>query len=285
MTDYTKSYYYVVNKYHHKIGLNQDIFNCNQNQLFDFMDSWRNRLHFTDLENLGRFYYNGDFIAVIKLCSDSIIYKYYDPENTGKNEWIADKYIITEFEPISLYWKNKIFYMKAIETHGSAIKYIKPQIESICLEAVKMNGYTIQYIDPQTESICLEAVKQTGHALQFVIQQTDQICNEAIGQNVDALQYVFHQTEAMCLKAIELDSCAFYHVKHQTDTLCFEAVKRNGYMLEYVIHQTEAICYEAIKQTNGHALKYVIHQTDAMRQEAVNKSRGFAKNSNLTSKL
>jgi hypothetical protein len=38
----------------------------------------------------------------------------------------------------------------------------------VCLKAVESNGYALQYVKDQTEAVCLKAVESNGGALQYV---------------------------------------------------------------------------------------------------------------------
>ena len=58
--------------------------------------------------------------------------------------------------------------MKAVESDGDALRYVKDQTHEICLKAVEQNGYALKYVKDQTHEICLKAVKQNGYALRYV---------------------------------------------------------------------------------------------------------------------
>ena len=36
--------------------------------------------------------------------------------------------------------------MKAVESDGDALRYVKDQTEAVCLKAVESNGYALQYV-------------------------------------------------------------------------------------------------------------------------------------------
>jgi len=58
--------------------------------------------------------------------------------------------------------------LKAVESDGDALRYVKEQTEAVCLKAVERNGYALQYVKEQTEAVCLKAVERNGYALQYV---------------------------------------------------------------------------------------------------------------------
>jgi hypothetical protein len=39
----------------------------------------------------------------------------------------------------------------------------------VCLKAVESDGYALQYVKDQTEAVCLKAVESDGYALQYVL--------------------------------------------------------------------------------------------------------------------
>ena len=41
----------------------------------------------------------------------------------------------------------------------------------VALKAVESNGYALQYVKDQTESVCLKAVESNGEALQYVLSK------------------------------------------------------------------------------------------------------------------
>ncbi len=80
--------------------------------------------------------------------------------------------------------------LKAVESDGDALRYVKEQTEPICLKAVERNGDALQYVKEQTEPICLKAVESDGYALRYVKEQTEPICLKAVESDGDALRYV-----------------------------------------------------------------------------------------------
>lgn len=52
---------------------------------------------------------------------------------------------------------SDLVYQKAIETHPSAIKYIKNPCEALCIEAIRHHPNALQYIQNQTIDMCREA--------------------------------------------------------------------------------------------------------------------------------
>ena len=40
--------------------------------------------------------------------------------------------------------------------------------EQVALKAVESNGYALRYVKDQTEAVCLKAVERDGYALQYV---------------------------------------------------------------------------------------------------------------------
>ena len=58
--------------------------------------------------------------------------------------------------------------MKAVESDGDALRYVKEQTEAICMKAVERNGYALRYVKEQTEAICMKAVESDGDALRYV---------------------------------------------------------------------------------------------------------------------
>jgi hypothetical protein len=59
--------------------------------------------------------------------------------------------------------------LKAVETDGYALRYVKDQTPEICIKAVETNGYALQYVKDQTPEICIKAVETNGYALQYVL--------------------------------------------------------------------------------------------------------------------
>jgi len=43
-------------------------------------------------------------------------------------------------------WKDEKYCLKAVESDGYALQYVKEQNEAICLKAVERNGYALQYV-------------------------------------------------------------------------------------------------------------------------------------------
>ena len=70
-----------------------------------------------------------------------------------------------EEDIISYSWEEA---MKAVKQDWHALRYVKEQTESICIEAVKQNWYALQYVKEQTEEMCIEAVKESWYALRYV---------------------------------------------------------------------------------------------------------------------
>ena len=58
--------------------------------------------------------------------------------------------------------------LKAVESDGDALRYVKEQTEAVCLKAVESNGDALRYVKEQTEAVCLKAVESYGDALQYV---------------------------------------------------------------------------------------------------------------------
>ena len=80
--------------------------------------------------------------------------------------------------------------LKAVESDGDALRYVRDQTEAVCLKAVESNGYALQYVMDQTEAVCLKAVESNGYALQYVRDQTEAVCLKAVERDGDALRYV-----------------------------------------------------------------------------------------------
>ena len=59
--------------------------------------------------------------------------------------------------------------IKAVESNGYALRYVKDQTEAVCLKAVESNGDALQYVKDQTEAVCLKAVESDGYALQYIL--------------------------------------------------------------------------------------------------------------------
>ena len=62
------------------------------------------------------------------------------------------------------------------------------------LKAVESNGYELMYVKEQTPEVCLKAVEADGDALMYVKEQTPEVCLKAVESNGDALRYVKEQT-------------------------------------------------------------------------------------------
>ena len=58
--------------------------------------------------------------------------------------------------------------LKAVESDGDALQYVKEQTEAVCLKAVERNGDALRYVKEQTEAVCLKAVERNGYALRYV---------------------------------------------------------------------------------------------------------------------
>lgn len=43
-------------------------------------------------------------------------------------------------------WSDTKFCMKAVESNGYALRYVKEQSEAVCLKAVESNGDALQYV-------------------------------------------------------------------------------------------------------------------------------------------
>ncbi|MFA5382043.1 MAG: DUF4116 domain-containing protein, partial [Candidatus Micrarchaeia archaeon] len=50
--------------------------------------------------------------------------------------------------------------LRAVESDGDALRYVKEQTEAVCLRAVERNGDALQYVKEQTEAVCLKAVER-----------------------------------------------------------------------------------------------------------------------------
>ena len=61
--------------------------------------------------------------------------------------------------------------LKAVESDGYALQYVKDQTEAVCLKAVERNGDALQYVKDQTEAVCLKAVERNGDALRYVLNK------------------------------------------------------------------------------------------------------------------
>ena len=80
--------------------------------------------------------------------------------------------------------------LKAVESNGYALQYVKEQTPEVCLKAVEKNGDALRYVKEQTPEVCLKAVESNGCALMYVKEQTPEVCLKAVEKNGDALQYV-----------------------------------------------------------------------------------------------
>ena len=47
-------------------------------------------------------------------------------------------------------WSDKSYCLKAVESDGDALRYVKEQSEAICLKAVETCGYALQYVKERT---------------------------------------------------------------------------------------------------------------------------------------
>uniref|UniRef100_A0A6C0EMG9 DUF4116 domain-containing protein n=1 Tax=viral metagenome TaxID=1070528 RepID=A0A6C0EMG9_9ZZZZ len=161
-------------------------------------------------------------------------------------------------EEIVVHEGRKLKVIEVIETGKSKEEYEFEQWsdEEYCLKAVESDGDALRYVKEQTEAICIKAVESYGYALRYVKEQTEAICIKAVESHGDALRYVKEQTEAICIKAVESDGYALQYVKEQTEAISLKAVKSYGDALQYVKEQTEAICIKAV-ESYGDALRYV----------------------------
>jgi len=62
--------------------------------------------------------------------------------------------------------------IKAVESDGYALRYVKDQTPEVCLKAVESDGDALQYVKDQTPEVCLKAVESDGYALQYVDTST-----------------------------------------------------------------------------------------------------------------
>jgi len=60
--------------------------------------------------------------------------------------------------------------LKAVESDGYALRYVKDQSEAVCLKAVESDGDALQYVKDQSEAVCLKAVERNGYALRYVLE-------------------------------------------------------------------------------------------------------------------
>jgi hypothetical protein len=73
--------------------------------------------------------------------------------------------------------KTPEFTLHAISLNPKVLRWIKDQIEEMCLCAVRQNGFLLAAAKVRTRRVLLEAVRQNGRALQYVTsdEQTDEI--------------------------------------------------------------------------------------------------------------
>ena len=55
-------------------------------------------------------------------------------------------------------WYNLKFCLKAVESDGYALQYVKEQTEAVCLKAVERNGDALRYVNKKV----FISVKKTG---------------------------------------------------------------------------------------------------------------------------
>jgi len=88
-------------------------------------------------------------------------------------------------------WDNPEFYIKAVNATGMAIRYVKTQPESLCIDAVHADPWSLEYVKTQTEKMCIEAVKCNGYVIKHVKDKTPKIIREAMLQNWRAEIYIY----------------------------------------------------------------------------------------------
>ena len=59
--------------------------------------------------------------------------------------------------------------IKAVESDGDALQYVKDQTEAVCIKAVESDCYALRYVKDQTEAVCIKAVERNGDALRYVL--------------------------------------------------------------------------------------------------------------------
>ncbi|MGX9757493.1 DUF4116 domain-containing protein [Clostridioides difficile] len=132
-------------------------------------------------------------------------------------------------------------YLEAIKKDRRAFKYIKwdelkgkflkEQLDEICIETVRKLPCMLQYIENQTEEMCLEAVKKDGLSLEYVKEQTEEICKKAVMQNELALDFVEEQFSKICIEALKENGIVFRYLKK----ICRKVVKRSKLVLTYAV--------------------------------------------------
>ncbi len=118
--------------------------------------------------------------------------------------------------------------IKAVESDGDALQYVKDQTEAICIKAVESDGDALQYVKDQTEAICIKAVERNGYALRYVKDQTEAICIKAVESDGDALQYVE-------IKSEEVYKIATSYKNEYGETFGFSIKKKSYTMSELKI--------------------------------------------------
>jgi len=104
-------------------------------------------LHFTDINNIFKYFYCGCYISKISVANDAKINVV-----NGLNSiiYVADSLIVDDIILIenSMLWENTDFCKCAVSYSPSNLQYISEEYQTfdICLQAVQQNPFAIKYI-------------------------------------------------------------------------------------------------------------------------------------------
>lgn len=164
----------------------------------------------------------------------------------------------------------------AVQTHGTAIKYIENQTDELKWLAVRRSAKSLKYIS-LTDEMCLEAIKMNWYAIQYITDPTEEMIEAAIEIDYEAIMFV-QQTPELCAKVLELNPYALSLIddKFLTDEMLEKylplapvilpnrfnrhfyelAVKADPTLLPQVPKEfvTEQMCFDYVKSRNGTAV-------------------------------
>ncbi len=157
----------------------------------------------------------------------------------------------------------------AVKNLDSNLKFVKNQIEEICMISINHCSACIEYVRPEnrTEYLCLEALAKSQSNFKHVLDcyKTEYMCFNYLKYSRTDFELIPEhlQSERICLLAVKNYGRDLKHVKYQNEKICLTAVKESGLALKYVHHQTKKICLMAVK-SNSASIQYVINQTEKL---------------------
>lgn len=171
-------------------------------------------IHFTDRDNISRFFHYGSLIAEITIPDNAQVY-----QEKPIHHWKADRIIINNVIRIEEFkgWQDPEFCRIAVQNNGMAIQYVNNPSVELCVIAVKNNGYSLQFIDQdrlddRKGEICRLAVEYVPWAIKYVKEQTDELCKLAVKKNGLAIKYVNNKTDELCQLAIKQTKLAKLYI-------------------------------------------------------------------------